>query len=123
VDIPAGSHTVTVVNNGLDWLVAGKFTVTNLVPIVALLAKGNSRKTAFWAYDRNVFEERPHSATLRFSNLHPGKYVVHLWDTKDGQPKGDIDTKSTESGGLEFTLPPFTQDIAGVIVAPVRSAP
>ncbi len=121
VDVPAGVHTVSLFNTGPDWFVVRQISVTNYVPSVAVLAKGDAHTVFFWAYTRNR-EDAPRSATLTLNSLAPGRYQVRLWAPWQGHALSLAPILHNTSGmGDErgFTLPAFSRDIAGV-VQPVR---
>jgi mannan endo-1,4-beta-mannosidase len=54
----------------------------------------------------------PRPATLRLPGLAPGHYRARLWDTRAGQPTGELVAASQGNGILAARLPPFAGDIA-----------
>jgi hypothetical protein len=120
VDVPAGDHTVALNNTGVDWFIANQITVTNYVPSVAVLAKGNAHSVVFWAYARPGGGAGPHQATLSVPGLRPGRYQVRLWDTALGQPLDAPKTVALHGTVLRVSLPAITDDLAGVIVSDHR---
>ena len=115
VELPAGAHQVGLSNIGPDWFVVRRLTVTHYAPPVAALAKGDTRGLFFWAYQRDRSGASPVSATLRLAGLTPGKYRVRLWDTWQGREIAPI-RAAMRTGYIEVTLPPFSRDIAGMVM-------
>jgi hypothetical protein len=120
VDVPVGDHTVALNNTGQDWFIANNITVTNYVPAVAVIAKGNMHSVVFWAYARPGGAAGPREATLSFPGLQPGRYQIHFWDTSLGQPLGAPKTVALHGTVLRVPLPAITGDLAGVIVSDQR---
>lgn len=123
VEIPAGKHSIKVVNNGGDW-----FRIRNIVLsgyITPLRVKGvqNGKYGFFWFQNRanrvenfkRGIELLPISeAKVTLKGFLDGDYIVEYWDTY----KGEIIKKKiiqSNNGRLVLLLPTFTKDIAGKI--------
>jgi hypothetical protein len=115
LDVPAGAHTVSVFNTGNDWFVAKRITAVGYAPPVAVLAKGSSNASLFWAYDRNRASHAPRTATLRFAGQTPGLYRVRLWNVAQGVPGASFEATADRNGALSVPLTGFAGDIAGVV--------
>lgn len=119
VDVPAGRHAVSVWNTGQDWFMVEKITLTNYVPALSVLAKGNARSVFFWSYaqTRPYGEGAPAaqalSGTLRFVGLTPGRYALTLWDTVAGKPLGGPRMVQPVGGTIAVAVPPVQNDFAG----------
>lgn len=114
VDLPAGPHEVALSNTGQDWFVVQRLTVTHYAPPIAVLAKGNSHRLFFWAYNRDRSGASPAKATLLLTGLTPGRYTVRLWDTWQGREFEPVKAMA-QAGHMEIALPDFTRDIAGEV--------
>ena len=115
VDIPAGPHTVSLFNTGPDWFVLHQVTVTNYVPAVAVLAKGNTHGAVFWAYTRPGSGPGPQEAILFLPGLSAGHYVVRLWDTQRGQGRGSVPVVVRRGQEVIVPLHGIDGDIAGAV--------
>ncbi len=116
VNVPTGDHTVALDNTGQDWFVLSQVTVTNYVPAVAVLAKGNAHAAVFWAYVRPGNGSGPRNATLSLPGLLPGRYRVRLWDTQRGEPLGSARAAVLHGPNLPVPLHGLTGDVAGEAV-------
>ena len=123
VTVPVGTHTVSLYNTGTDWFVARSITVTDFVPGVAVLAKGNAHGVLFWAYNRDRTDTAPRSATLRFAGLAAGPYHVRLWDTAAGKSRTGFGVTVQAGKSTAVALPAFTGDIAGDLVPSGAKSP
>ena len=115
IDVPAGTHAVSLFNTGQDWFIMGQISVTGYAPAVAVLAKGDTHGAFFWAYTR----DRPgpaRAATLSFPGLSPGRYRVRLWDPWQGRVLPGTPAVWA-NGCLRLTLPAVDRDVAGVVEA------
>ena len=115
VDVPAGRHTVSLFNTGQDWFVLKQVLVTNYVPAVAILAKGNDHAAVFWAYVRQGEVSSLRAVSLQLPGLKPGPYKVHLWNTVQGRNDATLRLNVQRGQLLAVPLPDFPGDIAGVV--------
>jgi hypothetical protein len=115
LNVPTGSHTVALSNTGPDWFTVTRIVVTDYVPSIAALAKGNAKAAVFWAYARDRVERDPTIAALTLPGLAPGNYQIRLWDTRAGQMAETLSAVASAKP-LTVRLPSFTGDIAGVVI-------
>jgi hypothetical protein len=115
IDVPAGRHDIALFNTGPDWFIAKQITITNLVPSVAVLAKGNATHVAFWAYNRGT-ESGAANARVSFAGLKPGKYRFVVWDIDKGTPIASDNTNVKAGQPLTATVKSFTADVAGAVI-------
>lgn len=114
VDVPAGAHTISLYNQDKDWIVIGKIILQNYTPALGVIAKGNARFAAFWAYDSNRNSNRKISGALTFNNLLEGSYEVIYWDTHTGNPVLHRQGSVTKAK-LILQIHDLSSDIAGTI--------
>ena len=113
LEVPAGTHIVSVFNTGPDWVNVKRISVTDYVPAVAVLAKGDAHAVFFWAYTRDR-QSAARAATLTVTGLAPGRYRVRLWEPWQGRALPPIPAVR-QAGQWQVTLPAMTKDIAGVV--------
>lgn len=111
VKLGAGPHAVALFNTGADWFTVQKIVVTNYVPALAVLARGDKNLVQFWAYNRSRDSRTPVSGTVTF-DVVTGRYAMQLWDCWNGKPLGP---PRLILPGEPVTLPPFARDIAGTL--------
>ena len=117
IDVPAGSHTVSLENIGADWVTIRRFTLTDYAPPLASFALCNKGFVAAWICNRaNIYtdfgkENGAASGTLTLRVLDNGKYRATWWDTVSGQPLR-VDDVTTVAGAIELQVPPVARDIA-----------
>lgn len=119
VDVPAGRHDVSVWNTDKDWFTIERITLTNYVPALAVLAKGNGQAAFFWAYAQTrpypaaTAPAAPLAGTLRFGGLTAGAYALTLWNTATGRPLGPARLLKAANGTLAVPVPSVPNDVAG----------
>lgn len=116
VPVPSGVHTVSLYNAGKDWFVLKKISVSNYAPGAAVLAKGDPRHVAFWAYSRDQFAGPIPHVLIRFSEMLPGRYDVSIWDARAGKIVRKVTATADAKGELTVTIDNLTADLAGVAV-------
>lgn len=125
VDVPAGAHTVTVENDGDDWLSLRRFTLSNYTPALAGLARASRDYAIAWIYNRDGLEANDTSARsvtpatghVSLPGLQKGKYVATWWDTRTGKSIDSSDLAVTNSKeDISVSSPPITRDVALYIV-------
>ncbi len=115
VDVPVGKHTVSVFNTGADWYSIENITVTDYAPVFGVIARGNGKAVAFWAYNRNRSNTDPVDGSVIVPwGRRGGKHKVRLWDTWTGQELPAVDGVS-KNGMLSIPLQGVKRDIAGVV--------
>ncbi len=120
LDIPAGSHRISVRNTGPDWYQVGHYRIENFVQRPVAYARGNDDLILLWVHDR------PHQyatlseygkygpvrkTTVRITEIHDGEFYVEQFDPYSGNvvPLQNI---RADQGGLSVELPEFRRDIA-----------
>lgn len=99
VDVPAGMHTLTLHNEGADWVQLGKITVPGIAPRATSRAISNGTRAAL-----RVKGEKGLSIALRGLGLKDGHYTATVADL-DG---GDTTVPLVVRGGVpdrRVTLP------------------
>jgi hypothetical protein len=85
VAVSAGSHSLVVTNNGLDWVLLGNITLNPYVSTLGAYAVGTNNWQAVWIWNRtNVFAASPSTGvtgTVAVAGLDPGTYSGTWWDT------------------------------------------
>ncbi len=116
VELTAGPHRAALFNTGTDWVVVPKIVISRYAPPVAVLAKGNTKRVVFWAYNRDRSGSTPAEATLRLDTLGQGTYTAHLWDCWTGRALPDVPAVR-QGNAWEIALPAalLTRDVAGVV--------
>jgi hypothetical protein len=132
VAVPAGRHTIRVVNPGTDWLEVS-YRLPQYVevtqPALRVLGLKGPRLTLAWVQNLDhTWFRRSLGAPLRpvapsfltLAGFAAGDYEVELWDTYEGkllQPRA----ASPEAGRVRVALPEITKDLALKIRSPARS--
>jgi hypothetical protein len=116
VNVPAGPHTITLENDGTDWVAIHRFTLTNYSPALAGYALVGSNYVAAWVYHRaNVItDERlapAVSGLLTISGLKPDSYRATWMDTRTGELITVNDIAVRDSGAVLHT-PAISRDAA-----------
>lgn len=79
VDVPAGSHTLTLSNGGSDWVQLGKITIPGIAPRATARAISNGSRAAL-----RVKGEKGLSVALDGLGLKDGRYTATLSDLDGG---------------------------------------
>ena len=60
IPVSAGSHSINITNNGLDWILLGNITLNPYVSGLGAYAIGTNNWQALWIWNRtNVFAATP----------------------------------------------------------------
>lgn len=128
IDVPAGSHTITLDNVAGDWASLDSISLTHYsssrFPAVNLYGLANGREAIFWAQNpqhnwKNAFDKKaiiplsPTQTVLR--GLPNGAYTIEWWDTTRGEPTRREAVRSV-NGALPLRLPELPADIAARIL-------
>ncbi|MGA9776981.1 MAG: DUF5060 domain-containing protein [Limisphaerales bacterium] len=85
IPVSAGSHSINITNNGLDWILLGNITLNPYVSALGAYAIGTNNWQALWLWNRtNVFAATPGpsvTGTVAVAGLDPGTYAGTWWDT------------------------------------------
>ncbi|RYG26588.1 hypothetical protein EON82_02765, partial [bacterium] len=79
VDVPAGTHTLTLRNDGSDWVQLGKITIPGIAPRAIARGIRNGSRAAL-----RVKGEKGLSVVLRGLGLKDGRYTATLADLDGG---------------------------------------
>ncbi len=139
VEIPAGIHTIQILNTGTDWAALEALQVEGVQPSAFAdghafraekigIADGERRRAAIYvhspwiAYPAGAYRYQPPlilDETITLPQWAAGKVEVKCFDAE----KGTIisrDEGEPANGSLLLHLPPFREDVA-VVVTPVKS--
>ncbi|HPP01612.1 MAG TPA: hypothetical protein PLX83_13595, partial [bacterium] len=120
IPVPAGSHTLSVLNPGRDWFRVQSYTLENFVERAVAYARGNADRVLVWVHDR------PHQYALiaRYAafgpteptmlvlpDLREGEFRVEPFDPYTGVAGSPSVTAATGTG-LNIPLPSFRKDTA-----------
>lgn len=135
IDIPMGSHTVTLDTTEGDWLSLESVTLTGYrssrFPAVNFYGLHLGRQAIFWAQNaahdwKNVAEKKPiravTGATVTLRGLPNGRYNVEWWDTTQGKATGRSAAVSAR-GMLTLRLPELATDVAARVTPLKPSQP
>jgi len=116
VDVPAGQHTVTVANEGQDWVVVRNLTLTPYAAALALLGKQDADLLVAWLYrgDVNDAGETAIPGTLTAPGMAAGTWQVTFYDCLSGAATGQREVTVAGDGRLVVELPPVGRDRAVV---------
>jgi hypothetical protein len=88
IAVTAGSHSINITNNGLDWVLLGNITLNPYVSALGAYAIGTNNWQALWIWNRaNVFAASPGSSltgTVAIAGLDAGTYSGTWWSTFGG---------------------------------------
>jgi len=131
VDLAAGSHTISISNEGADWITVRDFAISNYAPAIAGIQRSGKDYAIAWLYNRDGLQATeaglsavtPATGRIKLAGLQKGKYRITWWDTQYGKT---IDTSDVEVGNAKedavVSTPPIARDIAFYILrAGVRS--
>lgn len=97
-DLPAGAHTVTLGNDGPDWVTLGRIAIPGIAPRATARAVSDGKRAVL-----RVRGEKGVSVSLDGLGLKDGRYRMHLADLEGGDATGQIVVKGGRGG--QVTLP------------------
>jgi len=117
VEVPAGKHTVTVSNQGQDWVVVRNLTLTPYAVALALLGKQDAELLVVWLYrgDVNDAGEQTIAGTLTVPGMAAGRWLVTFYDCLSGAAAGQREVTVAQDGTLTIELPAVGRDLAVVV--------
>lgn len=124
VDVPAGSHVVTLENSGKDWALIKQFTLTDYASVLGAYALASDDYFAGWVYHRANLMAAPDNlgaavaGQINLPALKAGNYRATWWDTLAGKTLQSEEIK-VETGATVLKTPAVERDVA-VFVAPVK---
>jgi hypothetical protein len=127
VDIPAGRHEITLLNDGADWVRVAYYKITGVrtydevdhlvlgmrSPGLILLWVRNDEYTWYNVADGKV-RPRP-AARLALADVPDGSWLVERWDTRTGKVLDRAHARAA-AGRLDLTVPALAADVAYKIV-------
>lgn len=126
VEVPAGTHSIKVVNDGNDWLSASyKFETVSAVPPLHVFAMGNTSANDLAAFAwvkckedtwharivRKIDPQPVKNIALKLGGLPDGVYSIETWDTWLGKVKS-TGSATTQNGILTLNIDEVNGDIA-----------
>lgn len=110
VEVPAGSHRLTLANEGPDWLNLARITFDDYAPRLRTRALGARDLALVWVYNTQP-ERGPSSGTLRVSGLRDGRYTLVRYDTSTGAGAAAA-TVSAKAGRVAAPVKGIAEDAA-----------
>ena len=93
VDVPAGTHTVTLRNGGADWVQLGRIAVPGIAPRATARAISNGHRAAL-----RIKGEKGLSVALDGLGLADGRYTATLSDLDGGDTTVPVVVKGGKAG-------------------------
>lgn len=125
-DVPAGWHTVKLINGGLDWLVLGNITLNPYVPLLAAYGIGNTNFAALWLWHRtnllSATASNPVTGTVVLNPLAAGDYAGTWWDTEAGVALSNFTFNVATPGAAVTLTPPPILRSASLFLGPPAQA-
>ncbi|WP_198661768.1 DUF5060 domain-containing protein [Lewinella sp. IMCC34183] len=133
VRVPAGRHRITVDNPGTDWISIRSYTIGGVGSRVDayILSTIDGRTAAGWVFNHRYNHEflaenggppdPVAGSVVVVPNMLPGSYLVNWYDCLTGQVV-DSAPAVADAGGLVFSVPDFTWDLAFRISASPATA-
>ena len=109
--VPAGKHTISIFNPGVDWFTLDSVTLSPYAPPSRVAACGDGQN-AMWY----LWREQPNEAlmTLRLSDIKPGRYRLVWWEPTAGKAMHN-QLVTVKASTLEVAVPAHERDIAGCL--------
>ncbi len=126
IPVSAGSHSLTITNPGLDWIVLGNITLNPYVPALGAYAIGTNNWQALWIWNRtNIFAATPGpsvTGTVAIADLNPGTYSGTWWDTFGTGAISNFSLTVTGSNvPVTLTTPPILRSMALYVGIPAHA--
>src|SRR5579862_3120061 len=126
IPVSAGSHSITITNNGLDWILLGNITLNPYVSALGAYAVGTNNWQALWLWNRtNVFAATPGpgvTGTVVVAGLDPGTYAGTWWDTFGaGAVSNFTFIVSNSSAPVTLATPPVLRSMALYVGIPAQA--
>jgi len=116
ISVTAGSHSINVTNNGLDWILLGNITLNPYVGGLGAYAIGTNNWQALWLWNRtNVFLATPGPAitgTVQIAGLDPGTYAGTWWDTFGAGAVSNFTFTVSSTNPVTLGTPPVLRSMA-----------
>jgi len=124
IPVPAGKHTITVDNQGKDWISLERYRLVNYQtkdrPALRVFGLQNDTETLLWIQNTQhtwyrLFQEMPVEPVpptlIDIGGLQDGKYKVEWWDTYQSDKLEYADATCAD-GILKLKAPEIKRDIA-----------
>jgi Domain of unknown function (DUF5060) len=124
--VTAGSHSINITNNGLDWILLGNITLNPYASGLGAYAIGTNNWQALWIWNRaNVFAASPGSSvtgTVAVAGLNPGTYAGTWWDTFGSGALSNFTFNVVSSNTpVMLTTPPVLRSTALYVGIPAQA--
>jgi hypothetical protein len=126
IALTAGSHSINITNNGLDWILLGNITLNPYASGLGAYAIGTNNWQALWIWNRaNVFAASPGSSvtgTVAVAGLNPGTYAGTWWDTFGAGALSNFTFNVISSNTpVMLTTPPVLRSVALYVGIPAQA--
>ena len=125
ISVSAGSHSINITNNGLDWVLLGNITLNPYVGGLGAYAIGTNNWQALWLWNRtNVFRANPGSAvtgTVQIAGLDPGTYSGTWWDTFGAGAISNFTFTVSSTNPVTLGTPPVSRSVALYVGLPAHA--
>jgi hypothetical protein len=125
ISVSAGSHSINITNNGLDWVLLGNLTLNPYVVALGAYAIGTNNWQALWLWNRtNVFQANPGPAvtgTVQIAGLDPGTYSGTWWDTFGAGAISNFTFTVSNSSPVTLGTPPVLRSLALYLGFPAQA--
>ena len=126
IAVSAGSHSINITNNGLDWILLGNITLNPYVSALGAYAIGTNNWQALWIWNRtNVLAATPGSSvtgTVTVAGLDPGTYTGTWWDTFGAGALSNFTFNVTSSNApVTLATPPVLRSVALYVGIPAQA--
>jgi len=125
ISVSAGSHSINITNNGLDWVLLGNITLNPYVGGLGAYAIGTNNWQALWLWNRtNVFRANPGSAvtgTVQIAGLDPGTYSGTWWDTFGAGAISNFTFTVSSTNPVTLGTPPVSRSVALYVGLPAQA--
>ncbi len=110
LEIPAGSHRVSVFNSGADWVNTGTYAFSDYAPALSAYARQSKEFAVGWVRHSG---EGTATGSVKLTGLSSGRYTVTWWDTEGGKSlKSEEVTVAKPETGAVLSTPSVGKDLA-----------
>ena len=125
ISVSAGSHSINITNNGLDWILLGNLTLNPYVAGLGAYAIGTNNWQALWLWNRtNVFQASPGPAvtgTVQIAGLDPETYSGTWWDTFGAGAISNFTFTVSNTNPVTLGTPPVLRSMALYLGLPAQA--
>jgi hypothetical protein len=116
IPVTAGSHSLILTNNGLDWVLLGNITLNPYVVGLGAYAIGTNNWQALWLWNRtNVYLANPGPAvagTVQVAGLDAGTYSGTWWDAFGAGAISNFTLTVSSTNPVTLGTPPVLRSMA-----------